>query len=89
MRALFISEYGGPDVLIVRDIPAPAAGPGQVLVQVAVSDLVAAAGLVQGMTAHFLTTSIYPAQAGDWALVHAAAGGVGLLTHWSSTVVAW
>lgn len=39
----------------------------------------AAAALLQGMTVHFLTRSTYPLKAGETALVHAAAGGVGLL----------
>ena len=40
---------------------------------------VAAAVMLQGSTAHYLATSTYPIQAGDTVLVHAAAGGVGLL----------
>ena len=40
---------------------------------------VAAATLLQGMTAHYLVHDSYPVQPGDWAVVHAAAGGVGLL----------
>lgn len=39
----------------------------------------AAAVMLQGMTAHYLTHSTYPLKAGDTALIHAAAGGVGLL----------
>lgn len=39
----------------------------------------AAAAMLQGMTAHYLVTSTYPLKRGDTALVHAAAGGVGLL----------
>src|SRR6266542_1371240 len=39
----------------------------------------AAAAMLQGMTAHYLTHSIYPLKKGDMALVHAAAGGAGLL----------
>src|SRR5689334_19212087 len=39
----------------------------------------AAATMLQGMTAHYLVTSTYPLKAGDTALIHAAAGGVGLL----------
>ena len=39
----------------------------------------AAAALLQGMTAHYLACSTYPVAAGDDVLVHAAAGGVGLL----------
>jgi NADPH:quinone reductase len=39
----------------------------------------AAAAMLQGMTAHYLTHSTFPLQEGQTALVHAAAGGVGLL----------
>jgi NADPH2:quinone reductase len=40
---------------------------------------VAAAVMLQGMTAHYLTHSTFPLREGHVALVHAAAGGVGLL----------
>lgn len=40
---------------------------------------VAVAVLLQGMTAHYLAHNSYPIADGDWVLVHAAAGGVGLL----------
>jgi NADPH2:quinone reductase len=39
----------------------------------------AAAAMLQGMTAHYLTHSTYPIKQGETALVHAAAGGVGQL----------
>jgi NADPH2:quinone reductase len=39
----------------------------------------AAAVMLQGLTAHYLVYSTYPLKAGDTCLVHAAAGGVGLL----------
>lgn len=39
----------------------------------------AAAGLLQGLTAYVLAHQVYPLQSGDVALIHAAAGGVGLL----------
>jgi len=39
----------------------------------------AAAVMLQGMTAHYLAYDTFPLKAGDTALVHAAAGGVGLL----------
>lgn len=39
----------------------------------------AAAAMVQGITAHYLTHSTYPLKAGDTALVHAAGGGTGAL----------
>lgn len=38
-----------------------------------------AAAMLQGMTAHFLACSTYPLKAGDACLIHAGAGGVGLL----------
>jgi NADPH2:quinone reductase len=40
---------------------------------------VAAAAMLQGMTAHYLAYDSYPIEDGDWVVVHAAAGGVGLL----------
>lgn len=58
-----------------------AIAPAWKLVQVpaAVSAAQAAAAMLQGMTAHYLVTSVHPLKAGDTALIHAAAGGVGLL----------
>jgi NADPH:quinone reductase len=44
-----------------------------------VSDRQAAAAMLQGMTAHYLAYDTFPLKAGQTALVHAAAGGVGLL----------
>ena len=38
-----------------------------------------AAAMLQGVTAHYLSHSTYPLKVGDTCLVHAAAGGVGLL----------
>jgi NADPH2:quinone reductase len=50
-----------------------------VTVPTGVSDREAAAMMLQGMTAHYLARSTFPLKPGDTALVHAAAGGVGLL----------
>jgi NADPH2:quinone reductase len=81
----------GVSDLRVGDRVAWAAGPGSyaehVLVDAAravpvpegMPDDVAAAIPLQGMTAHYLAVSTYPVQAGDTVIVHAAAGGVGLL----------
>ncbi|WP_054046398.1 quinone oxidoreductase [Alloactinosynnema sp. L-07] len=44
-----------------------------------VSEETAAAAMLQGLTAHYLVTSTYPVRSVDTILVHAAAGGVGLL----------
>jgi NADPH2:quinone reductase len=44
-----------------------------------VSSEQAAAALLQGMTAHYLAETTYPIQVGDTVLVHAGAGGTGLL----------
>ncbi len=45
----------------------------------AVTSEQAAAVMLQGMTAHYLAYDVYPLQPGDTCLIHAAAGGVGLL----------
>lgn len=46
---------------------------------------VAAAALLKGLTAHYLITSVYPVQPGDSVLLHAGAGGVGLIaTQWAT-----
>jgi NADPH2:quinone reductase len=155
MRAIVVTEHGGPEVLECHERPAPEPGPGQVLVDVeaagvnfrdvyeraasghyaretpfiagvegagtvaavgagvddvapgdrvawssgqgsyaeqvaldagavvpvpdGITTRVAAAALLQGMTAHYLAVSTYPVQPGDTVIVHAAAGGVGLL----------
>jgi NADPH2:quinone reductase len=153
IRALVVTEHGGPDVLQVQDRPTPAPGSRDVVVEVAasgvnfidvykregvyagetpfvlgeecagrvvavgseVSDLalgdvvatasahgshataavvpaeavvpvpdgvspeIAAAVMLQGMTAHYLLNSTYPVRDGDEVLIHAAAGGVGQL----------
>ena len=155
MRAVVVTRIGGPEVLELRDVPAPEPGASQMLVdveaigvnyrdiyeregappysrtppftagvegggtvtavgadvtEVAVGDRVAwsdasgsyaeqvvveaaravrvpsavscetaAAALLQGMTAHYLASTTYPVREGDDVLVHAAAGGVGLL----------
>jgi NADPH2:quinone reductase len=153
MKAIQISETGGPEVLKLVDLPIPEPGPGQALMRVeatgvnfievyfrkgvykaalplipgseaagtieelgpgvtgfAAGDAVvstsvmgsyaeyalvpaaqlvkvpaglslecAAAVMLQGMTAHYLACSTFPLKTGDTALVHAGAGGVGLL----------
>jgi NADPH2:quinone reductase len=58
-----------------------AAVPADRLVRVPdkISDEQAAAAMLQGMTAHYLLCSTYPLKKGETALIHAAAGGVGLL----------
>jgi NADPH2:quinone reductase len=86
-------EAVGPDVVDISpgDRVAWASAPGSyaesalvpagaaVRVPEAVSDELAAAAMLQGMTAHYLVHAIRPPAPGNWALVHAAAGGTGLL----------
>ncbi|WP_306326288.1 quinone oxidoreductase family protein [Streptomyces venezuelae] len=153
MRAVQVSEVGGPEVLRLVDVDQPVPGPGQAVVGVAASGVnfldiyhregryslplpftpgtegagtvlevgpgvshvavgdrvgwveipgsyaeravvdasrlvplpdgvdfeAAAAVLLQGMTAHYLVKDAYPVQPGDTVLVHAAAGGMGLV----------
>jgi NADPH2:quinone reductase len=72
-RVAWTSETGSYAELVLvraeRAVPVPEG----------VSSELAAAVLLQGMTAHYLATSTYPIRRGDDVLVHAAAGGVGLL----------
>ena len=58
-----------------------AAVPAEKLVKVpaGITDQQAASAMLQGMTAHYLVYTTYPLKKGDVALIHAAAGGVGLL----------
>jgi len=86
-------EAVGPDVagLAAGDLVAWASAPGSyaqavvapaaavVRVPDAVPGEIAAAAMLQGMTAHYLVHAIRPPAPGNWALVHAAAGGTGLL----------
>ena len=59
------------EVLVAADrlVPLPAS----------IEERLAAAVMIQGLTAHYLTRSSYPLKPGDTCLVHAAAGGVGQL----------
>jgi NADPH2:quinone reductase len=81
----------GVEGFAVGDRVAWVAGPGsyaeRVLVKASravhvpdgLDDDVAAAALLQGMTAQYLSSETYPVRPGDTVVVHAAAGGVGLL----------
>src|SRR5205823_3248584 len=66
MKAIRIHAPGGPEVMKLEDVPEPQPKAG-------------AAIMLQGMTAHYLACSTYPLKKGDTCLVHAAAGGVGLI----------
>ncbi len=93
MEAAGVVEAVAPDVadVAVGDRVAYAMNPGSyaeyavvpawklVKVPEGVDSRSAAAAMLQGMTAHYLVTSVYPLKSGDTALVLAAAGGVGLL----------
>jgi len=69
--------WAGPGRSYAEQVSLPAKG--VVPVPDGISLQVAAAAILQGMTAHYLCTSTYPVREGDVAVVHAAAGGVGLL----------
>jgi NADPH:quinone reductase len=70
--------YAGPMVGVYAEV---AAVPQAVLVPVPdqLPSKVAAAVLLQGMTAHVMCHDVHQGSAGEWALVHAAAGGTGSL----------
>jgi NADPH2:quinone reductase len=86
-----VVEALGPEVvgLAVGERVAWAAGPGSYATHVVIpaaklvpvpaglDPTIAAAAMLQGMTAHYLAHSTYPLGANDTCLVHAAAGGVG------------
>ncbi len=86
-------EAVGPDVagFAAGDRVAWAAVPGSyadvvlapasalVRIPAGVADDAAAAAMLQGMTAHYLVHALRDPKPGDWALVHAASGGTGLL----------
>ena len=86
-------EAVGPDVaaFAVGDAVAWASVPGSyadvvlapaaalVRIPAGVDATLAAAAMLQGMTAHYLVHALRDPKPGDWALVHAASGGTGLL----------
>jgi NADPH:quinone reductase len=69
--------WAGPGGCYAEQVALPATS--VIPVPAAISAHVAAAAMLQGMTAHYLVTSTYPVREGDVTVVHAAAGGVGLL----------
>jgi NADPH2:quinone reductase len=80
-----VEDFGEGDVVATSDavgsharyalVPAAKAVP----VPAGLDPALAAAGMLQGMTGHYLVNSTYPVREGETALVHAAAGGVGQL----------
>ena len=80
-----VSDFQVGDRVAWASVPASYAdeviAPANLVVSVpdAVGDEIAAASMLQGMTAHYLTHGVRSTRAGDTALVHAAAGGTGLL----------
>ncbi|KAF0177108.1 MAG: quinone oxidoreductase [Hyphomonadaceae bacterium] len=162
MKAVRISEAGGPDVIRVEDVAAPAAGPGEIVIRQraigvnfidtyhrtglypialpsglglegagdvievgagverfkvgdragfcsgpigayaemhavpaaravkipeGVSDGIAAASMLKGMTARYLLKRTFPLKPGEFAVIHAAAGGVGqIAVQWAKHI---
>src|ERR671917_625792 len=81
-----VEEFSAEDYVAFASVPGAYAeyvvAPAEKLVlfnATLVEARLAAAAMLQGMTAHYLTHSTFPLQEGQTALVHAAAGGVGLL----------
>ncbi|MCG5217217.1 zinc-binding dehydrogenase [Streptosporangium sp. KLBMP 9127] len=48
MRAIQVREFGGPEVLVPAEVPAPVAGPGEVVVRLAVADVIYLHTLLRG-----------------------------------------
>lgn len=80
-----VTEFGVGDRVAWMDTPGSYADQAVIKASRAVGvpdgldEETATAALLQGVTAQYLVTSTYPLKPGDTALVHAAAGGVGLL----------
>ena len=80
-----VTQFKPGDRVAYRGIPGSyaefAAVPVGQLVRIpeGIDDRQAAAAMLQGMTAHYLCHSTYPVKRGETAVIHAAAGGVGLL----------
>ena len=80
-----VSGFSAGDQVAYTGIPGSYAQytlvPGERLMRlpVGVDSRSGAAAMLQGMTAHYLVHSTYPVKPGDSCLIHAAAGGVGLL----------
>jgi NADPH:quinone reductase-like Zn-dependent oxidoreductase len=78
--------YAGPPVgsyAVVRNLPAERA----VLLPESISFDIAAGAMLRGITAHMLFAYVRPVRAGDTILVHAAAGGLGLiLVQWAKSL---
>ncbi|MFC8043137.1 quinone oxidoreductase family protein [Nocardia sp. NPDC057353] len=80
-----VTEFAEGDIVVWADAPGsyaelvvvPAAK--AIGVPAGVEPAVAASALLQGMTAHYLLTSVYEPKVGETVLVHAGAGGVGLI----------
>jgi NADPH:quinone reductase len=56
MRAVRVDEFGGPEVLVVRDTPEPVPGPGQVLVEVSGVNIIYLDTLIRSGLAEAVTT---------------------------------
>ncbi|GAB3442718.1 quinone oxidoreductase family protein [Actinophytocola sediminis] len=80
-----VTGFAVGDRVAWSDVPGSYAGQAVVPARSAaavpdgIDDETAAAAMLQGLTAHYLVTSTYPVKPGDTVLVHAAAGGAGLL----------
>ncbi len=80
-----VSNYNEGDVVAYTGVPGAYADYALVPVERLVlmpqglDPKAGAAAMLQGMTAHYLAYSTYPLKSGDICLIHAAAGGVGLL----------
>lgn len=72
-RVAWCQSLGSESTLVNKPVSALVSVPDDLDLEIA------AAGMLQGLTAHYLTNSTYAVQPGDVALVHAAAGGVGQL----------
>ncbi|KOX16715.1 zinc-binding dehydrogenase [Nocardiopsis sp. NRRL B-16309] len=87
MRAVVVDEFGGPEVLVAREVPDPVAGPGQVVVDVAAANVMFLDTLVRrGWGTDFFDVAP-PYVPGSGVVGRVAAVGAGVEASWVGTTV--
>ena len=87
MRAVVVDEFGGPEVLVAREVPDPVAGPGQVLVDVAAANVMFLDTLVRrGWGTDFFDVAP-PYVPGSGIVGRVAAVGAGVEASWIGATV--
>jgi NADPH2:quinone reductase len=87
MRAVVVDEFGGPEVLVAREVPDPVAGPGQVLVEVAAANVMFLDTLVRRGWGEDYFAVAPPYVPGSGIVGRVAAVGAGVEPSWVGATV--